>query len=68
MKLTTKIKVIIKILTAFVVLANSMRTMTRGLRETSRVLIITTSALVTMAAFLVTPCIREEIKARKVLS
>jgi hypothetical protein len=42
--------------------------MTRGMRSTSPVLVATTSALVTAAAFMVAPRINEEIKARRVLS
>ena len=64
MKLRTKLNILVSIF----VLIRSMRNMTRGLRSTSPVLIATTSALVTAAAFMAAPRINEEIKARRVLS
>gem|GEM_PF-1793395 len=64
MKLRTKLN----ILASIFLLVRSMRTMTKGLRSTSPVLIATTSALVTATAFMVAPRINEEIKARRVLS
>ncbi len=64
MKLRTKLNILVSIF----VLIRSMRNMTSGLRSTSPVLIATTSALVTAAAFIVAPKVCEEVKARKVLS
>jgi len=64
MKLRTKLNILVSIF----VLIRSMRNMTSGLRSTSPVLIATTSALVTAAAFMAAPRINEEIKARRVLS
>jgi len=65
---TMKLRTKLNILASIFVLVRSMRTMTKGLRRTSPVLIATSSALVTAAAFIVAPKVCEEVKARKVLS
>jgi hypothetical protein len=65
---TMKLRTKLNILASIFLLVRSMRTMTKGLRSTSPVLIATTSALVTATAFMVAPRINEEIKARRVLS
>ena len=65
---TMKLRTKLNILASIFVLIRSIRNMTRGMRSTSPVLVATTSALVTAAAFMVAPRINEEIKARRVLS
>ncbi|MGM0396521.1 MAG: hypothetical protein ACQEP4_05640 [Bacillota bacterium] len=64
MKLRTKLK----ILTSMLVLAHSMGNTVDELKRTNTALIVTTSALVTFAAFALGPRVSEEVKARRALS